>query len=232
VVSGFGGSAVLREIHARLYVNPALGDVPVGKISAQMLEERYAKLRRCRVRCDGRPFIEHRVDGPHECRVVKHRQPPGRRPAAGYSPHDCDAMKCKVIECSRTFVGRSRRQPFDRFTTPSAARSRRRSAGSGSSRIPPQSGGSPVNPTPTRTHPAQTKLRAHHCSCLGVRRGLGRFRRHEDAYRDQRRSVGGRPRPRVHRQEHPARQSSCAHGLHARSPRYYRRVSHPARSCR
>jgi integrase len=87
-------------IHTRLYVRPALGDVPVGKISAQMLEELYAQLRRCRARCNGRPFIEHRVDGPHECRVVKHRRPPGRRPAAGYPPHDCDAIRCKVIECA------------------------------------------------------------------------------------------------------------------------------------
>jgi len=88
------------EIHARLYVRPALGDVPVGKVSAQMLEELYAQLRRCRTRCNGRPFIEHRVDGPHECHVVTHRRPPGRRPAAGYPPHDCSAMKCKIVECS------------------------------------------------------------------------------------------------------------------------------------
>jgi integrase len=87
------------ETHARLYVKPALGTVPIGKVTAQMLEGLYAQLRRCRTRCNGRPFIEHRVDGPHECRVVEHRRPPGRRPAAGYPPHDCDAVRCKVIEC-------------------------------------------------------------------------------------------------------------------------------------
>src|SRR6266581_5630980 len=39
------------ETHARLYVKPALGGVPIGKVTAQMLEELYAELRRCRVFC-------------------------------------------------------------------------------------------------------------------------------------------------------------------------------------
>lgn len=87
------------EQYARLYVKPALGEVPVGKVSARMLEEFYAELRRCRVRCDARPFVEHREDGPHECRVVRHRRPPGRRPAAGYPEHDCVEVGCAVVEC-------------------------------------------------------------------------------------------------------------------------------------
>ena len=87
------------ETHARLYVKPALGDVAVGKVTAQMLEELYARLRRCRALCAGRRFVEHRVDGPHECRVVKHRRPPGRMPGGGYPPHDCVAKRCTTIEC-------------------------------------------------------------------------------------------------------------------------------------
>src|SRR6266702_4828959 len=39
------------ETHARLYIKPALGDVPVGKINAQLLEQFYAQLRKCRIRC-------------------------------------------------------------------------------------------------------------------------------------------------------------------------------------
>jgi len=35
----------------RRYIRPALGNVPVGKITAKMLESFYAELRRCRVRC-------------------------------------------------------------------------------------------------------------------------------------------------------------------------------------
>jgi integrase len=87
------------ETHARLYVKPALGSLAVGKVEPQLLERLYADLRRCRLRCNRRPFIEHRIEGPHECRVVEHRRPPGRPPAAGYPPHDCDAMRCKSVEC-------------------------------------------------------------------------------------------------------------------------------------
>ena len=66
------------ETHARLYVKPAVGGVPLGKINAQMLEQLYAELRRCRVRCNGRVPIDHRADGPHECHVVRHKRLPGR----------------------------------------------------------------------------------------------------------------------------------------------------------
>jgi hypothetical protein len=69
------------EEYARVHLYPAFGDAPVGKVSARQLEEFYADLRRCVARCDGRPAIEHRSNGPHECRVVKHRRPPG--PSAG-----------------------------------------------------------------------------------------------------------------------------------------------------
>ena len=41
-------------------IRPALGDVPITKITARMLETFYADLRRCRVRCDGRSFIDIR----------------------------------------------------------------------------------------------------------------------------------------------------------------------------
>lgn len=87
------------EQYARVHLYPAFGDVPIGKVNARLLEEFYAELRRCRDRCDGRPRIEHRVDGPHECRTVKHRRGPGRPPAGGYPPHDCAETGCTVIEC-------------------------------------------------------------------------------------------------------------------------------------
>ncbi|OZM72840.1 site-specific integrase [Amycolatopsis antarctica] len=87
------------EMYARRYINPALGDEPVSAISARLLEQLYAELRRCRARCDGRPAIDHRVDGPHECRVVKHKRPPGRPPAGGYPEHDCKKTGCAVTEC-------------------------------------------------------------------------------------------------------------------------------------
>jgi hypothetical protein len=43
--------------------------------------------------------IDHREDGPHECRVVKHKRPPGRPPAGGYPAHDCGKAGCTVTEC-------------------------------------------------------------------------------------------------------------------------------------
>jgi integrase len=76
-------------------IRPALGDVPVNKLTARMLETFYAELRRCRVRCDGRPFVEHRVAGEHDCKPVK---------------------------CTRTRADRWRRRPCVRSTRSSAAR--------------------------------------------------------------------------------------------------------------
>lgn len=86
------------EGYARRYLKPVLGNERIGRISARTLEQLYAEWRRCRARCDGKPFVEHRVEGPHECREVKHRRPPGRPPAGGYPPHDCTEAGCTVIE--------------------------------------------------------------------------------------------------------------------------------------
>ncbi len=77
--------------YARRYIRPALGDVSVGKITAQLLEEFYAELRRCRDRCDGRPAVDHRTEVAHECRTVRHRS---RRRG-----HDCQEAGCTVVEC-------------------------------------------------------------------------------------------------------------------------------------
>src|SRR4051794_41174080 len=71
------------EMYARVHVYPVFGDEPIGKVDPRLLEEFYAELRRCSARCDGRSFVEHRVDDSHECRMVKHRRRPGCPPAAG-----------------------------------------------------------------------------------------------------------------------------------------------------
>lgn len=85
--------------YIRNHVGPLLGHVPVADIDARVLEEFYAELRRCRKHCNGALEIDHRVDGPHECRTVRHRYPPGRRPAGGHKNHDCAKSKCVVQEC-------------------------------------------------------------------------------------------------------------------------------------
>jgi integrase len=88
------------EAYARKYIKPALGQVSVGKVTAQLLEEFYAESRRCRLRCDGRPAIDYRTDEPHECRAVRHRRPSARPPVGGHPPHACAVVGCTVVECS------------------------------------------------------------------------------------------------------------------------------------
>ena len=38
-------------------IRPALGAVSIAKLSTRTLETFYAELRRCRMRCDGRPLL-------------------------------------------------------------------------------------------------------------------------------------------------------------------------------
>jgi integrase len=97
--AGLRGLHPQAHAYIRKHIRPALGDVPVGKVTPKMLEEFYAELRRCRARCDGRPAVDHRTEKSHECRVVRHRRPPGRPPAAGHPAHDCTTAGCTVIEC-------------------------------------------------------------------------------------------------------------------------------------
>ncbi|MFJ6672719.1 tyrosine recombinase XerC [Actinosynnema sp. NPDC091369] len=49
-------------------IKPAVGGLPVKKITPRILESFYTELRRCRVRCDGKPHVEkHVTDEPHDC---------------------------------------------------------------------------------------------------------------------------------------------------------------------
>jgi len=50
------------ESIVRRYLRPALEDVPLVLFTtsfAERMERYYAQLRRCRARCNGKPFIEH-----------------------------------------------------------------------------------------------------------------------------------------------------------------------------
>jgi integrase len=73
------------------YIVPALGSTPVKNLKVQSLDQFYAGLRRCRTGCSGRSQVEHRLDGPHECREVIHRRK---------RVHDCAAVRCRVLECA------------------------------------------------------------------------------------------------------------------------------------
>ncbi len=83
--------------YVRRTIEPALGSVPLAKVSAQVLEEFYAELRRCRHRCrNGEPAVDHRTAAEHECRMVRHKRRPGR---PGPEAHDCATAGCVVVEC-------------------------------------------------------------------------------------------------------------------------------------
>jgi integrase len=71
-------------------IKPALGDVPIVNLSARMLEQFYGQLRKCRARCNGKPYVEHRVTGEHDCDEVRHNR---------VRAHDCAAARCRVAGC-------------------------------------------------------------------------------------------------------------------------------------
>src|SRR5882724_7871526 len=67
-------------------IRPVLGNLPVRKVDARVLESLYNELRRCRIRCDGTPFIEkHKEDGEHDCKEAKCK------------PHECNPMATSTV---------------------------------------------------------------------------------------------------------------------------------------
>lgn len=77
-----------REMY-RGYLNrnirPVLGDTPARKLSARDLETFYAELRRCRIRCDRKPFIEHKAKGEHDCKAKE------------CGPHKCNPLAVSTV---------------------------------------------------------------------------------------------------------------------------------------
>jgi len=66
-------------------IKPALGSTSIAKLSVRHLENLYAGLRRCRIRCDRKPFIEHKADSDHDCRAAKCK------------PHVCRPMAASTV---------------------------------------------------------------------------------------------------------------------------------------
>jgi integrase len=60
-------------------IKPAFGDLSVRKLDARAMESFYTELRRCRARCDGKPYVE------------KH--------GTEEEGHDCKAEGCKLHKC-------------------------------------------------------------------------------------------------------------------------------------
>jgi integrase len=67
------------------YIIPVLGKEPTNKMNARTLESFYAEIRRCRTRCDGKPFIEHRKEDKHDCQKVK------------CGPHKCKPLGASTV---------------------------------------------------------------------------------------------------------------------------------------
>ncbi|MCG8918792.1 site-specific integrase [Actinokineospora sp. PR83] len=67
-------------------IKPALGKQAMNKVSARSLENFYTDLRRCRARCDGKPYIEkHKKTNDHDCLTVECKQ------------HKCRGMVASTI---------------------------------------------------------------------------------------------------------------------------------------
>ncbi len=81
------------EGYIRRTIKPALGSVAASKIDVRTLEILYAELRRCRVRCDGKPYIEkHKRAGDHDCGTEKCRV------------HTCRPMESSTVRQIHTVI--------------------------------------------------------------------------------------------------------------------------------
>jgi integrase/DNA-binding transcriptional regulator YhcF (GntR family) len=72
---GAASTLTLYRGYVRNHISPFLGKIKVGALDADSLDAFYAELRRCRDHCSGRPFIQHRTTGKHDCddRCAPHR---------------------------------------------------------------------------------------------------------------------------------------------------------------
>jgi integrase len=66
-------------------IKPVLGDVSLKKLGARELETLYSELRRCRQRCDDKPFIEHKSTDDHDCTEAE------------CTPHECNPMASSTV---------------------------------------------------------------------------------------------------------------------------------------
>ncbi|MBN9113185.1 MAG: tyrosine-type recombinase/integrase [Pseudonocardia sp.] len=64
---GAPNTLTLYRGYVNNHISPLIGRVKVGTLEADVLDSFYAELRRCRKHCDGRPGVDHRVDGDHDC---------------------------------------------------------------------------------------------------------------------------------------------------------------------
>jgi integrase/DNA-binding transcriptional regulator YhcF (GntR family) len=64
---GAASTLTLYRGYVRNHISPFLGRIKVGALDADTLDSFYAELRRCRDHCSGRPSVQHRTEGTHQC---------------------------------------------------------------------------------------------------------------------------------------------------------------------
>jgi integrase len=58
---------VTYEAYIRNHIRPLLGELALARLDGEILDSFYAQLQTCRAHCRGRKYVEHRVQGEHEC---------------------------------------------------------------------------------------------------------------------------------------------------------------------
>ncbi len=64
---GAESTKTLYRGYIRKHISPYLGRLKIGALDADVLDSFYAELRRCRDHCSGRPGLQHRTAGEHQC---------------------------------------------------------------------------------------------------------------------------------------------------------------------
>ena len=90
------------------HIRPLLGTTPLSKLGqigtgVEILDSFYAELRRCRIHCDGKDFIQHRTTRPHQCdehegnRCPRNNLQGCRRCQRMCKPHVCNGLGDSTI---------------------------------------------------------------------------------------------------------------------------------------
>ncbi|MGH3757107.1 hypothetical protein [Actinophytocola sp.] len=81
------------------HIKPVLGQVPIKKIDVRTLGSFYTELRRCRIRCDGKPFSVHKSPDDHDCTELD------------CQPHKCMALSASTIQQIHSIISGTLAEP-------------------------------------------------------------------------------------------------------------------------
>jgi len=115
------------ESIVRLYLKPEFGDVPLALLMvnfAERMERYYSRLRRCADGCKGKPAMEHKVSGKHDCQALR-CQPHVCRPLAASYIHRIHAVVSAALAAGARW-GWIDRNPADTVKLPPRKRAQPR----------------------------------------------------------------------------------------------------------